>query len=405
MVQQKSTFNSPMRRVVTCLFVVILGLSGAPIAHAQQIKVMQWNIRGHLGWSFSNNTAEAKAIARIVNYNRPDILLFCELQDISQLDDTFGLIGWVTNNVPYLGSVPSSYAGAPPNATFWVSIATKSDGFIRNGAISRYPISDDTTYSDGLRGLHRFRVQLAGTNVLEVFHAHLKCCATSSSDCNTRQTESETDATNIVNWAAANSIPYIMAGDWNEDESHPECTITSSYHPVTTLREGAHLVEFKPSALNGDSDTESTPNPTSRIDYCLAASNRLSAVSGYVFNSAVWVLPQYGLYTNGNPSNLSSDSHTASDHCSVFVDYVFPVAPNIVGIVPTNNDILITWMTGVGKTNALQVTSGGAGGGYSNNFTDLVVLTNTVGIVTNYLDAGAATSSTPSRYYRLRQAP
>ena len=41
---------------------------------------------------------------------------------------------------------------------------------------------------------------------------------------------------------------------------------------------------------------------------------------------------------------------------------------------------------------------------YTNNFTDIFTVTNTVGTVTNYLDTGATTNF-PSRYYRVRLVP
>jgi hypothetical protein len=71
----------------------------------------------------------------------------------------------------------------------------------------------------------------------------------------------------------------------------------------------------------------------------------------------------------------------------------------IVGIVRTNNDVLISWMTGLGRTNALQATTNVPGG-----YTDIFIVTNTAGAITNYLDYGAA-SSAPSRCYRVRLAP
>jgi hypothetical protein len=62
-------------------------------------------------------------------------------------------------------------------------------------------------------------------------------------------------------------------------------------------------------------------------------------------------------------------------------------------------------MTGTGKTNALQATTGNAGGSYgTNNFTDIFTVTNTVGSVTNYVDRGAVTNF-PSRFYRVRLVP
>jgi PKD repeat protein len=74
----------------------------------------------------------------------------------------------------------------------------------------------------------------------------------------------------------------------------------------------------------------------------------------------------------------------------------------IVSIQPQSNGLFITWLTGVGRTNALQATPSGVGS-YSNNFTDLFVVTNTVS-PTNYLDGGSLTNG-PARYYRIRLVP
>ena len=77
----------------------------------------------------------------------------------------------------------------------------------------------------------------------------------------------------------------------------------------------------------------------------------------------------------------------------------------ITSLAATGNDVLVSWMTGINRTNALQATAGDEGGTYStNNFTDIFTVTNTVGSVTNYLDAGAAANS-PSRFYRVRLVP
>jgi polygalacturonase len=77
----------------------------------------------------------------------------------------------------------------------------------------------------------------------------------------------------------------------------------------------------------------------------------------------------------------------------------------ITSIVQTNNDVVVTWTSGPGKTNALQKTAGAGDGSYqTNNFADIFVVTNTVGTVTNYLDVGAATNS-PACYYQIRLVP
>ena len=76
----------------------------------------------------------------------------------------------------------------------------------------------------------------------------------------------------------------------------------------------------------------------------------------------------------------------------------------ITAIVKTNIDIRVAWMTGPGKTNALERSPGTANGSYSNNFAAIFTVTNTVGSTTNYFDVGAATNF-PAFYYRVRLVP
>ena len=233
--------------------------------------------------------------------------------DNGTLGTAAALTDWVTNNLTYFGN--------EPGVTFWVDIATYGDGYVRNGSISRYPISDRVTYSDAgggygdLRGMESFQVQLSGTNYLKIFHVHLKCC---EDGCDRRQSEATVDATNMMNWASTNSIPYIFTGDCNESEDPrdtPECALTNSYHPITTLEQVGRLVDYEPTTISGHWRTWSTGDPSPytniRFDYVLAATNRLSPVSGYVFSTMDWA--NYGLYTNANPQNMSYGSQ-ASDH-------------------------------------------------------------------------------------------
>lgn len=76
-------------------------------------------------------------------------------------------------------------------------------------------------------------------------------------------------------------------------------------------------------------------------------------------------------------------------------------ALRITSLVATGNDMLVTWTTAAGKTNALQAAVGGE---YTDNFSDIFIVTNTTGPVTNYLDTGGATNAA-SRYYRVRLVP
>src|SRR5258706_739975 len=293
---------------------------------AQQIRVMQYNIHGTVGSIANNNSAAAQALARIINYNQPDVLLFCEVQDNGVAAGQGALVDWVTNNLPYLGS--------QQGVTFWVAVSSLGDGFERNAAISRYPISNETTFNDGLRGLHSFQVHPGSTN-LQVFHAHLKCCSTGNS-CTEKQTEAQFDADTINAWAATNSLPYIFGGDWNEDEASPECAITATYHPITTIRQ-AGFGEFKPTTLDGEYRTWSTAatTPSIRFDYILSATNRLTPSAGFVFSTKNWAA--HGLYTNASPLNLLNDSATASDHYCVFADYNFSTSGPTLAVSPASD--------------------------------------------------------------------
>jgi PKD repeat protein/endonuclease/exonuclease/phosphatase family metal-dependent hydrolase len=334
-----------LRRALGCSVFGLLGFYCAVNVSAQQVKVMQWNVERGLGNIFSNNLPAAKAIARIINYNQPDIVTFNELQTNASINTAAGVIDWVTNNLPYFGT--------KTGVTFWVNIATLSDGYNRNGSISRYPISGAYTYSDAgggyssLRGMESFKVQLSGTNVLQVFHVHLKA---GSSGCSQRQAEATVDATNIFNWASTNAFPYIFTGDCNESEDPrdtPECTITSTYHPITTLLKGGKLVDFEPTTLSGAWITWSTGDPSPytniRFDHLLNATNRISTsyssttaciITGYVFSTMDWAA--HGLYTNASSQNLVNDSQTASDHYCVQVNYWFPTSLTNFNVTPTN---------------------------------------------------------------------
>ena len=111
-----------------------------------------------------------------------------------------------------------------------------------------------------------------------------------------------------------------------------------------------------------------------------------------------------------DPINATKDSD--GDGMTDLQEYLAGTDPTnsssafrITSIVQTDNNILVTWMMGSGKTNALQWTAGAGDGSYqTNSFTDLFIVTNTVGSVTNYLDVGGATNK-PSLYYRVRLVP
>jgi len=125
-----------------------------------------------------------------------------------------------------------------------------------------------------------------------------------------------------------------------------------------------------------------------------------------------WMIQYFGHLTGQSNDNSRAADDADGDGLSNLQEYLAGTDPTngassfrIISVVPSGIDLLVTWTMGSGKTNALQTTAGDARGGYSTNgFTNIFIVTNTVGSTTNYLDFGAATNA-PVRYYRVRLVP
>lgn len=73
----------------------------------------------------------------------------------------------------------------------------------------------------------------------------------------------------------------------------------------------------------------------------------------------------------------------------------------ILSVIQEGNDIRVTWATAPGKTNALQRATSNFS---TNSFSNIFIVTNTVGSITNYLDVGSVTNA-PSVFYHGRLIP
>jgi polygalacturonase len=80
----------------------------------------------------------------------------------------------------------------------------------------------------------------------------------------------------------------------------------------------------------------------------------------------------------------------------------------VKSVASQGDDVVITWTTSGGHTNAVQATGGAADGSYATDgFADIstgIVAPGTGDETTNYVDVGGATNF-PSRYYRVRLVP
>jgi PKD repeat protein len=160
-------------------------------------------------------------------------------------------------------------------------------------------------------------------------------------------------------------------------------TYAAGTYPVTLIVSGP-----------GGSDTNTKPN------YITALTT---------FQS--WQI-QYFTSTNNPAAAASADPD--GDSCNNLCEFSAGTNPTnsassfrITSVAAQGSNVLVSWSTAGGRTNALQATDGLLGGSYSTNFLDIspfVIIPGSGDTTTNWPDAGGATN-VPSRYYRIRLVP
>ena len=225
------------------------------------------------------------------------------------------------------------------------------------------------------------------------------------------------------------------------DEDAPLCTLSDTYHPISAIRQGAALGDFKPTNLSGNDNTWNTQAdpPTERLDYILSATNRISPVAGYVFSTVDWFnheiyepidyfanfnvsehypvfatfyfnAPPAGAVTgnasvsgNGqNPAIGSSAWRSSTNNESASVSLsLLSHPPQIIALTPTNNGVLVEWSTASGGTDTLQAADS-ADGTYS-NISPPLLIGGSGNTTTNYFESGALTNG-PVRFYRIHSS-
>src|SRR5262249_29997905 len=105
---------------------------------------------------------------------------------------------------------------------------------------------------------------------------------------------------------------------------------------------------------------------------------------------------------DANPDNDGDGISNLQEHLAGTDPTNSASAFRIVGVVATNNDVLVTWATAGGRTNVVQSASN-ISGSYS-NVSSNIILPGSGDTTTNYLDAGAATNAA-GRFYRIKLVP
>ncbi len=316
----------------------------APLALWAQtsVRVLDYNIHRDIGAN-SPDTAAQPSLARILNALDPDIWTINELGGSSS-GFTPGtahaaLADFITSRLTFFGPNPQE------GTDFFIYVGTRTDGYIGNAIVSRYPFLATQTFSDAgggfnaLRGLALAVVDLPGATDLGVFTTHMKALG-STANAQQRQAEADADRASIAGWIATHgSFGAVLTGDFNESEDaddsvnwsgghrigDPLPTSGEAYHPITTLR-SAGFADPKPFSLGGKKDTIDSGSPDTRFDYTLYTPGALQFTRGEVFDTKQYSATQLAALNQAQGLNLvAGDSALASDHLPVLS--VFSVVP------------------------------------------------------------------------------
>jgi PKD repeat protein len=192
-----------------------------------------------------------------------------------------------------------------------------------------------------------------------------------------------TDAStgNITNW-------FWDFGDGNT------ASFAATTNPTHTYAAGTDTVTLVVSGPDGVSTN-------TRLNYIIV----LTAFQN-------WQVQYFGSTTN--PAAAAS-ADPDGDGCNNLCEFLSGTDPtnsassfHITSVTRQNSDLRITWVTGLGRTNVVQATTGSPNGSYATNFTSispLIILPPGSGdTTTNFSEPGGATN-TPYRYYRIRLQP
>lgn len=298
-----------MGRVRAILAIVLTSLCAAPgISGAAQVKVMTWNIADTVSET-SWNSSNAQKLGRVANFYQPDVLALnecaCGSTETARQKLTQSLTLWAD---AYLPDWPEKH----------VYVSALGDGYNRNAFVSRYPMYAFTEQALAPRGLVGAMIDLPGDIDVKVYTAHLKAFSDYNS-AQQRQNGANIYKNSVINWSypiANAAIPYILTGDWNEDETNPQYPLSEWYHPITTVME-SYVNEFNPDDGWGKHKTYSSGSPTRRFDYILPSWH---CRPDWTNSGLSWsrVINTMVLYDHGQlPAGLYRLDSQCSDHLCV----------------------------------------------------------------------------------------
>jgi endonuclease/exonuclease/phosphatase family metal-dependent hydrolase len=321
---------------------------------AQQFAALSYvtyNMEGNGATNWSTNSLQVQAIARELQYLNPDIITLNEIPN----QFTYEMTNFIAAFLP-------GYYLADNSAT---------DGFIRSGVASRFPIIASKSYlhssdlnqwgytnSNFTRDL--FEAQIAVPNFpqpLHVFVVHLKSAQDTDSSA-----KRAAEASAVSNFFAMVFLPtntsfhpYVLSGDMNEDINRPPSSHPHSIEQLVNPGTGLQLTT-PVNPISGSDLTHSIQSSTGlnkRYDYIMPSGLLFSnIVSSQVFRTDLLTNPP------PPPPLQTNDDVVASDHLPVFMVFGNPYDKvfRITSITENAPNLSVTWESVPGQTYRLEAS-------------------------------------------------
>lgn len=279
------------------------------------LRVLTWNLGGNGLTNWSVDMPQVQAVGRILRHLQPDVVALQELPNENR--------GYAN-----LGAFAQTYL---PGFTNFYSSGT--DGILRSGFLSRYPVRRFQSHLDGVplidvgssgrftRDLFEAEVEVPGfPTPVHVFTAHLKA----GSDTNSiavRAAEASAISNHLVRVLPAlfPGRPFILMGDFNEDVSRPRDVARNPIPRLTNAATTLVMLNATNPVTQRSETWSSRFSLNTRLDYILASGGLAATASSATVMRADRVNPL-------PEGMLRDDNATASDHLPVMAIFG-PVTP------------------------------------------------------------------------------
>lgn len=362
-------------------------------AVAQQFPALSYadyNMEGNGATNWSTNSLQVQAIARELQYLNADIITLNEIPN----QFTYEMTNFIAAFLP-------GYYLADNSAT---------DGFIRSGIASRFPIVASKSYlhssdlnqwgytnSNFTRDL--FEAQIAVPNFpqpLHVFVVHLKSAQDTDSSAKRAAETSAISNFFVTVFLPTNTSfqPYVLSGDMNEDINRPPSSHLHSIERLVNPATGLQLTT-PVNPISGSDLTHSiqaTNGLNKRYDYIMPCGLLFSnIVSSEVFRT--------DLLTNPPPAPplQTNDDVVASDHLPVFMVFGNPYDKpfRLTSVSKSSANLDVTWESVPGQTYRLEG---------SQNFMDWTVFVNGL-TATDATTTFSTNSRDDMKFVRVHRGP